>query len=441
MAFPIIPIIAGLAGGAGMAIGRNAGRKKSRIDSSSKTYNVYNPDLSVHGQAYQDLAANNPYANVTYRQSWIQKVLQSLGFRTNKDSYLESMALQAQEYDNQLLQKEYNEKYDSANAQVARERAAGINPDLAGNVSAGDAAEPVDDGNPPVAPVADDLNMVQTFASGVLNAVQAAFGLYGQIQSIDQLKIQNENSMMSLVKSAWSMIIPDWYEHRNNSDGRIDVNNYWKSLHQHFGNTMSKKQFSNFVNRVNAFANSAEGWKMVYDTQNNKAKARKSMFSEFAGEGYSEWDDIMSDIGDELGNLAFEINKKSLENDKKYQEDVRPEELQNKEFYEQALDPTVQAKLDSNPNDLTISNAQAKMSGLSVEQAEYSKMLRGSFESIMKKLEKAENKGNKKAALVKAVLSVWLMGLMPQLPSISRSSRSGVGLNGTPFSQSSWSVK
>ena len=345
MAFPIIPIIAGLAGGAGMAIGRNAGRKKSRIDSLSKTYNVYNPDLSAHGQAYQDLAANNPYANVTYRQSWIQKVLQSLGFRTNKDSYLESMALQAQEYDNQLLQKEYNEKYDSANAQVARERAAGINPDLAGNVSAGDAAEPVDDGNPPIAPEADDVGIVQNFASGVLNAVQAAFGLYGQIQSIDQLKIQNEGSMMNLVKSAWSMIIPDWYENRNNSDGRIDVNNYWKSLHQHFGHTMSKKQFSNFVNRVNSFANSAEGWKMVYDTQTNKAKARKSMFESFAGDGYSEWDDIMSDIGDELGNLAFNVNKKSLENDKKYQEDVRPEELQNKEFYEQSLDPTVLMKL------------------------------------------------------------------------------------------------
>ena len=411
--------------------------KKFSANNPTTNYNVFNPDLSIHGKSYRDLASNNPYANVSYRQSWIQKLLEGLGFRTNKDAYLESMSLQAQEYDNQILQKEYNEKYDSPAAQAQREREAGLNPNLTGNISPGESQSPVDDGNPPIAPEADDLNMVQQFASGVLNGVQAAFGLYGQIQSISQLKIQNENSMMGLVKSAWSMIIPDWYENRNDSSGRIDVNNYYNSLKQQFGHKMSKRQFNNFVNRVNAFANSAEGWKMVYDTQSSKAKSRKSMFGEFAGDSYSEWDDIMSYIGDELGNLAYQVNKKSLLNDKKYQFDVRPEELQNKEFYEQAFDPTVRAQLDSNPNDLTISSNEAAISSANRDMAEYSKLLRGSFKSIMSKLEAAENKGNKVAPIVKAVLSVWLMGMMP---SISSSSRSGVGLNGTPFSQSSFSI-
>ena len=52
--------------------------------------------------------------------------------------------------------------------------------------------------------------------------------------------------------------------------------------------------------------------------------------------------------------------------------------------------------------------------------AEYSQMLRGSFKSIMSKLEAAEDRGNKVAPIVKAVLSVWLMGLMPSI-SVSRS--------------------
>lgn len=423
-----------------MLVGAYLGAQMHNGISSTK-HQVYSPDLRQHGLAYQDLAKNNPYANVDYRQSWIQKLLQNLGFRTNKDAYLESMALQAKEYDNALLQKEYDEKYNSPLEQAQREREAGLNPNLTGNVSSGEASPMGDDGNPPVAPVADDLNIVQSFASAVLNGVQAAFGLYGQIQSIDQLKMQNESSMMNLVKSAWSMIIPDIYENRNDfKEGRIDVNNYYNSLKSHFGHTMSKRRFETFVDRVNKFANSAEGWKMVYDTQGAKAVSRKSMFEKFAGESYSEWDDVMQSIGDELGNLAFKVNKKTMENDKYYQENVRSEELQNKEYYEQALDPTVQAHLDANPDDLTIAHNQAEMSNLSVDLAQYQKMLRGSFHSIMSKLESLENKGNKMAGIAKAVLSVWLMGMMPSLPTISRSSRSGVGLNGTPFSNESWSI-
>ena len=412
------------------------------VDASQRSYQVFTPNLDKFSDKYKGLAEANPYANPTYKRSWWQSLLSNLGFRTNYDSYLEGMNLQAQEYENSLLQKQYDEEYNSPMEQANRERLAGLNPNLTGNVSSGEASPLGDDGNPPVPPQADDLQMVTGFAGAVLEGVQAAFGLYGNIQSINQLKINNESSMMNLVKSAWSMIIPDIYENRNDFEsGRIDVSNYYNTLKKHFGHTMSKKKFDSFVNRVNAFANTAEGWNMVYDTQTKKAIARKSMFSEFGGDGYSEWDDIMTSVGDVLGDLAYKVNKLSLENDKYYQENVRPEELQNKEFYEQALDPTTMAKLDSNPDELKITENQAKMSNLSVDQAEYSKLLRSSFQSIMSKLEAAENRGNKFAPIVKAVLSVWLMGLMPSMPSISKSSRSGVGLNGTPYSQSSWSVK
>lgn len=397
-----------------LLVGKAVKKAKNSLSKNppQSSFNVYNPDLSLHGSDYQTLAANNPYANVSYRQSWIQKLLESLGFRTNKDSYLESMALQAKEYDNQLLQKEYNETYDSPIEQAKRESLAGLNPDLTGNISSGESAAPVDDGNPPIAPEADDLNLVQQFASGILNGVQAAFGLYGQIQSIDQLKMQNEGSMMNLVKSAWSMLIPDWYDNFNNDGVRtsIDVNKYWNNLHQKFGHSMSKRQFSRFVDRVNSFANSAEGWKMVYDTQTNKAKARKSMFREFADESYSEWDDVMSLIGDELGNLAFRVNKLTLQGDEKYQGELRPEELANKLEYQQALDPNRMVQ-----NEMTISDNEAAISGFNRQMAEYQNLLRGSFKGIMSKLESLENKGSKVAPIVKAVLSVWLMGMMPSV--------------------------
>lgn len=375
----------------------------------SKTYNVFTP-TSYANKKRDSLSQSNPYANVDYRQSWIQRLLEQIGFRTNKDAYLESMALQAKEYDNELSQKFYNEDYDSPLAQADRERQAGLNPNLTGNVSAGESSPMVDDGNPPVAPVADDLNVVQGFASAVLNGVQAAFGIAGDLQGLRSMKIDNESKTMNLVKSAWNMIIPDLYENRNDlQSGRIDVNSYYNSLKKQFGHSMSKKQFDLFVNRVNAFANSAEGWSMVYNTQSNKAKARKSMFSEIADpDQYSEWDDVMTGIADELSSLAFDVNKKSLENQKYYQENVVPEELQNKEHYEQAFDPTTAARIASNPDDLRLTENAREMS-------DYNRVLRSSFKGIMDKLDKLGDKGNKVAPIVKAVLSVWLMGMMPSI--------------------------
>lgn len=385
----------------------SAARKGAKkVGSSPQNYQVFTP--GQHGSDYQGLVDSNPYANVVYRQSWIQKLLEGLGFRTNKDAYLESMALQAQEYDNQITQKEYNEKFDSPLAQVQRLKEAGLNPDLSGDVSSGESSPLVDDGNPPVAPVADDLGIVQQFASGVLSGVQAAFGIAGDIQNLRSLKLGNENKMMSLVKDAFGMIIPDIYEFRNNfGSGEISIDNYYKSLKSHYGHTMSRKQFGRFVERVNAFAQSAEGQNMIYSHQSNKAKNRKSMFSEISDpDQYSEWDDVMSSISDELSSLVFDTQKLSLQNQKDFQQKVVPEQIENQQFYEQAYDPTTAAKLASNPDNLRITSNQADL-------ADYNKLLRSSFKSIMSKLDSLGDKGNKIAPIVKAVLSVWLMGMMP----------------------------
>lgn len=383
---------------------------------ATSSHKVFTPDLSAHGKSYQGLASANPYSNPQYRQSWMQKFLSKLGFRTNYDAYLESMNLQAKEYDNALLQKEYDEKYNSPIEQAQRERAAGINPDLSGDVSAGEASPMGDDGNPPVAPVADDLQIAGQFASGVLSAVQAAFGIFGDIQSIQSLKLDNENKKSQLVKDAFNMVIPNIYDQMSNSkDGSVSRYALYDQLKVHYGHSMSKKRFDRFAQRVADFANSAEGWNMVYSQQSNKAKARKSMFQEISDpDQYSEWDDVMTDIADELASLAFDVQKKSLENSKKYENDVHPLELENKEYYEEAFDPTTAAKLQSNPDDLKIRSNEREMS-------DYTLDLRSSFKKIMSDLDRRADKGNKVAPIVKAVLSVWLMGMMPT-PSFSRSS-------------------
>lgn len=375
-------------------------KKASSSSQSPQVYNVFNP--GKHGKAYQDLANANPYMNVAYRQSWIQKLLGGLGFRTNKDAYLESMAQQAREYDAQISQKEFNESYDSPLAQVERERAAGLNPDLTGNISSGESQSLVDDGNPPIAPQADDLSIVQDFASGVLSGVQAAFGLAGSIQNLRSLRIDNESKMMSLVKDAFGMVLPEIYDEKSNSkSGEVNFMTYYDALKPHYGKTMSRKQFESFARRVNAFGNSAEGRSLLYAQQATKAKNRKSMFAEIADpDQYSEWDDVMYDIADELSSLAFDTQKITMSNQKTYQEN---------------LDPAVKARIDSNPDELALTGESLHQARNASDLGDYQRSIRSTFSKIMKDLDARADRGNKIAPIVKAVLSVWLMGALPNI--------------------------
>lgn len=175
------------------------------VGSKKKTPNedVYSVDSGKYGSAYSSVVSANPYANMDYRQSFWQKVLSGLGFRTNYDAYKESMALQAKEYDAQMAQKAYNEQFDSALAQTQRLREAGINPDIAGDVSAGESQSPVDDGNPPVPPQADDFGLVsqglQSLGAMAINSVQMALGFAKDFQSLRQMRIDSNTVLWILL--------------------------------------------------------------------------------------------------------------------------------------------------------------------------------------------------------------------------------------------------
>lgn len=122
------------------------------------TTNVHQTDLSKFGN-YAGQAAANPYANPYYRKSIWQQALENLGFRTGYDTYMESMALNAKEYEAQLLEKMHNEEYDSASSQAQRLRQAGLNPDLQ-NVDAGGSSGMEPDPSLPAIPENNDFDRV-----------------------------------------------------------------------------------------------------------------------------------------------------------------------------------------------------------------------------------------------------------------------------------------
>lgn len=399
----------------------------------STTHSVFTPDLSKHGVKYQGLASANPYANVEYRQSWMQKFLERIGFRTNKDAYLESMALQAQEYDNALMQKEYDEKYNDPLAQAERERAAGLNPNLTGNVSSGEASPIQDDGNPPIAPEADDLSLVQNFATAALSGVQFAFGIAKDIQSLRSMKLDNLGKSDDFTMNALLNVIPEVYDSQSGIDW-VNVPNYYNSFKKAYGNVMSKRQFERFVKRASAFQEGLAFRTKEFKTRNERATDRKSFFRSTSGdEDYSEVDDVMFDISKVLSNLSTKVFKRQsdvalkradadeakIANDITEENYVRPERYNREYEYLQNRSTKGQA-LAENMQD----SAAARVAENNADMSDYQMLLRDSFKDIMGKLNERADKGNKFAVIAQAILSAILLNTI-QLPSVGFKSKSG----------------
>lgn len=385
---------------------------------SRKYTTVFQPDLDQHGQSYRQLAEQNPYANVTYRQSGWQQFLERLGFRTNYDKYMESMALQAKEYDNQLLQKEYNEAYDSPVEQAQREKLAGLNPNLTGNVGPGESQKPIDDGNPPIAPESD-FEMVNQFASSVLSGLQAAFGLYGTIQGITSTaldnqakKLSNTSSLTSLAQDAVLNLLPEVYSDQSGVDW-LAVESLYPKLKNTYGNLMSKRQFKKFVKLTTEFQYGLNSRAKEFKTRNQRSDDRQQFYRRVSGaEGYSEVDEVMRGISGIYSDLANKLFKERTEadrlkalNDQDFQTMVVPQQNQNAKEYAEGYTGAERAANEKAMAGESLLSAQNsnKMSTWQLE-------LRSGYKRIMDFLDEKSRNGNVFASIAQLAVSGLLLG-------------------------------
>ena len=126
------------------------------IDSSESDFAYLDSIDKYKGTSYYDTLYSNPYL-VGRSKGYTPTALESIGDvalhlgtlglsgSTFSDSgrkrYLEELQQNSNVYLNEQLDKMRQEEYNSAPAAAARERQAGLNPDLTGGVQAGNAAE------------------------------------------------------------------------------------------------------------------------------------------------------------------------------------------------------------------------------------------------------------------------------------------------------------
>lgn len=95
-------------------------------------------------QTTQRSQITNPYSTenrAEYKMGKFEALLHKWGFRTGYDNYMMDMDNRAREWETQNQSLGYEENYNSPEQQAARMRAAGMNPDLSGDMNPGQAAE------------------------------------------------------------------------------------------------------------------------------------------------------------------------------------------------------------------------------------------------------------------------------------------------------------
>lgn len=170
----------------------------------SATETIKNPYQSIYenSQPGTKIGQNIQLGGVNYGKKW-----------NEQDAALYETFMASLGFQNELALMDYQNEYNSPEAQVRRMRAAGLNPDLQGieNYGSASAASPdVVTPNGTASPdTLDILQMTGSFLSSAQSAMQSALSSYtGLMQSLNQMDKQEldlTKDQMSLARELWKM--------------------------------------------------------------------------------------------------------------------------------------------------------------------------------------------------------------------------------------------
>ena len=354
--------------------------------------------------------SNNPYANFDYKHTWWQKLWEGLGFRSKFDEYRDSMALNANEYESQLLEKAHNEQFDSASSQVQRLREAGINPDISGDVDSGSSSGMEPDPNAPISPGYNDPSgVIEGFANTVLSCFTGAIGLAKDGLSLLQMRNDVDSGVLGNSKSIFDFalesarnFIPEQYPEGDPS---------WvnRAVDQAFDSTamfMSNKQQRMFRRALSSFYSSAPTQAEQWKSWRENLSQKQGWFTESGSEFWSDNDEVLRIITDNLAKYNDRILKASKQ--------ATALTAENESAYQGALDSALGAEVENATNKRNL------------HAADIDAILNECLDSIIQDLRDNSESGKRGHGLAQAAL---LMFSVLRMVNFSRSSTSGT----TPF--------
>ena len=148
--------------------------------------------------------------NNSYQQTWWDRVGNWIGFNTKEDSYRLELERLAKEWDSKVQLQNVTDNYNSETSQAARQRSAGINPDLNGvDSGAASSSAPSSPDSAGLAPIEQmtTFQEVEPVLSTVSGIVRTAFGnvsgLLGMFQDLRSRSLSNDASLLNNITSAY----------------------------------------------------------------------------------------------------------------------------------------------------------------------------------------------------------------------------------------------
>lgn len=184
------------------------------------------PAPSGYGAEYDQLFANNPYRNLTYRRSAMQNFLGWLGFRTDYDRWKEDAQVNANEYDAGIYEMMQQNQFNSPEAQASRMRDAGMNPDLLGIGDVANGASPNEDPNGMSQNVGDEF---MDFGNSMVSIFSRAMAIVKDFKSLEQMNTiidsQNTDNAVKMIGAIDSFI-----ESNLSAEDLADMVNYTNKI-------------------------------------------------------------------------------------------------------------------------------------------------------------------------------------------------------------------
>lgn len=157
-------------------------------------------------------ARNNPYGSYQAPAlNYFESLWKGLtGVSAKEQDFYNQRQQSAQEYLAQLQDVQRQQAFNDPAAQMAREKAAGLNPELSGGegISSGEAAGAAPDDTPPnVQGTADEIGQVGNIMGLGFSLFQNAFSAIGAIQQIYGNSLNNSEKELSLTDQGWNQLI------------------------------------------------------------------------------------------------------------------------------------------------------------------------------------------------------------------------------------------
>lgn len=390
------------------------------VNGKTSVPGVNRPNL---GSNYDSLLNANPYATTTRKKSWFENLLGSLGFRTAYDRDMDMLAAQANEYYAQIAQQAYAEDFNSPTKQAERERLAGINPDLAGNVGPGEAQTPGQDPSVPDFSVDGGLDSLESFAtligSGFTLAssiVETGLDIAGKFQSVRSARLKNDGIIEETADELVPTLLPTDLDVLRNDKDPWQIAALERGMARAVG--WSKRDRKLLRNALERKLNSPATAKLAFDSARGVLESRKSARlvggSRFSTDDEEVMDIISTHLQNEIDD-AFEQEVKRFKSENKYNQDkfdassgklagasANADNAFNSAF-KRNLDPSALASSE---------NAEANFKSRNF-RIQYN--LKRTMDSIIKDLQEAGDNGNRLAKTLEYVYTLKEFQALPSL--------------------------